>query len=706
MDFAKLFHPKAELYNSRSNPDYTKGRYSMAAEKELLHGIALMKEGKEEGFNILYSHTYNYVYGRARSIMKTESDAQDLTQETFIQAYKGIASLEDANNIYAWLGGIVFRQGAKLYNKTKQELLLNEDQDYIFDEVETKDVDALPEESAELKATTDVVMGMIDELPELQRSAIVSFYYDHMKIEEIAKVFGCSVNTIKSRLNYAKKFLKSKVEEHQKQYRYKLFSFSPAVLLLALRGLLTSEKYTMAPESAEKVYHVACDALGITSSTVAVGAVGVAAASVTGAGSTGAAGAATGTAVTAGATAIEGAAISATATASAAGTATTVATAAKAGGLIGKFLAISTAAKTGTVVLATAIIGGGATTAVLVSNNNPEPPAIVQEVVIDEPEATMTPVPTVTIAPTATLFPEPTATPIPTSTPESTKVPTHTHDYTYKHSVVTSPTCSEIGTVEETCSCGEVRIVELPITDCVYETFTERTTCTETVTTKCIFCKTILAEETLPDTHVEGEWETIIEATCTHEGTRQKRCLVSGCDTILLTESVPTNDNHPFVWDTNGDTRTQICSECGTHGLTEYRYGDIWGYYDDTAANELWAMINERRATEQVAILDDWGNVTGVKNRDAFLYDSSLAEKAKARAIEAAAIDDSGANSSDECLAVCRVETDNLRWFYTSGNEYVLRQSEHLYGGVAFFRYDPDNSGKDLISYAILELGN
>jgi len=328
----------------------------------------------------------------------------------------------------------VFRQGAKLYNKTKKELLLNEDQDYIFDEVETKDVDALPEQSAEVKATTDVVMGMIDELPELQRSAVVSFYYDHLKIEEIAKVFDCSVNTIKSRLNYAKKFLKSKVEEHQKQYSYKLFSFSPAVLLLALRGLLASEKYTMAPESAEKVYHVACDALGITASAVTAGAVGVAASSAAGAGataaagtvaSTGATGAVAGTAATAGTAALEGAAIGATATASAAGTATTVATAAKAGGLIGKFLAMSTAAKTGAVVLATAVIGGGATTAVLLSNNNPEPPAIVQEVVIDEPEITLTPEPTVTIAPKTT--PE-TTTPAPTATldPIATIVPTAT----------------------------------------------------------------------------------------------------------------------------------------------------------------------------------------------------------------------------------------------------------------------------------------
>ena len=76
----------------------------MAVERELLKGINLLKEGKEEGFNILYSYTYNYVYGRARVIMKNEEDALDLTQETFVQAYKGIQQLEDMKNIYASSG--------------------------------------------------------------------------------------------------------------------------------------------------------------------------------------------------------------------------------------------------------------------------------------------------------------------------------------------------------------------------------------------------------------------------------------------------------------------------------------------------------------------------------------------------------------------------------------------------------------------------
>ena len=38
--------------------------------------------------------------------MHDEADALDLTQETYIQAYRGIGSIEDANNVYAWLGGI------------------------------------------------------------------------------------------------------------------------------------------------------------------------------------------------------------------------------------------------------------------------------------------------------------------------------------------------------------------------------------------------------------------------------------------------------------------------------------------------------------------------------------------------------------------------------------------------------------------------
>lgn len=249
----------------------------MAVERELLKGIELLKAGKEEGFNILYSHTYNYVYGRARVIMKNDEDALDLAQETFVQAYKGIQQLEDVNNIYAWLGSITYRQGMKMFRKRK-EVLVGEDAEGIFEEVEDEDSDYHPEASADEKATADIVKSLIDELPELQKATIMAYYYDNMKIDEIAEVFECSSNTIKSRLNYAKKFLKTKVEEHEKANRYKLHSLTPAVFILAFRSLLSGEKYVMSAAVASKVAKdVAVSATAQTTATsVAAGAATVA----------------------------------------------------------------------------------------------------------------------------------------------------------------------------------------------------------------------------------------------------------------------------------------------------------------------------------------------------------------------------------------------------------------------------------------------
>lgn len=194
----------------------------MAAEQELIKGIRMIGQGNQEGFQILYTHTYNYVYNRAKYIMKNEQDALDLTQETFIQAYKGILKLEDENNVYAWLNGIVYRQGMRIFRK-KKELLEDEEAESIFENITAEDTAIQPEAVVDKKETAEIMIKMIEELPELQKEAIIAFYYYNMKIEAIAKKCGCSANTIKSRLNYAKKYLRNRVEQHEKQNGYKLY---------------------------------------------------------------------------------------------------------------------------------------------------------------------------------------------------------------------------------------------------------------------------------------------------------------------------------------------------------------------------------------------------------------------------------------------------------------------------------------------------
>ena len=253
----------------------------MAVTKELKDAIHKMQTGDDTGFAIFYEQTYPYVYAKAKYIMHNEEDALDLTQETFIQAYRGISSISDVNNVYAWIGGILYRQGMKIFNK-KKELLTGEEQDYLFEEMESND--ATPEQTVEQQATVNIIKGMIDELPELQRVAIMAFYYDNMKIDEIASMCECSSNTIKSRLNYAKKFLKEKVEVHEKQNRYKLCSVSPAILLLAFRSLFAEPQYKMPAQAVKGVYMASCNSLGINtvSSVVAGGSTYASAGTVAG----------------------------------------------------------------------------------------------------------------------------------------------------------------------------------------------------------------------------------------------------------------------------------------------------------------------------------------------------------------------------------------------------------------------------------------
>ena len=336
----------------------------MAVEKELIHGINAMMNGKEEGFNVLYSYTYNYVYGRAKLIMKNEEDALDLTQETFIQAYKNIHTLENAHNIYAWLGSIVYRQGMRIYRKRKNELLVEEEAESIFTDVISEDKDFHPEESTELEATAKIIKDMIDELPELQRVAIMAFYYDNMKIDEIAEVFECSSNTIKSRLNYAKKALKEKVEAHEKANRYKLHSLTPAVLLAACKSLFTEKEYMLAAEGAKIAYRGVCDSVGFVTNTASVTSAAATEASAT-AGTT-TASTATGTATTA--------------------TATSASTVATGAASVAVKTGLSLGAKLLIGVAATLTVGLGGVGVATATGNLDIPSFFQQEVVIDDEE--------------------------------------------------------------------------------------------------------------------------------------------------------------------------------------------------------------------------------------------------------------------------------------------------------------------------------
>lgn len=238
-----------------------------------------MKRGEEKGFNTVYSATYNRVYFRAKQIMKKEEDAQDLTQIVFTEAYKCIHTLQAPEALYNWLDGITYNQGMKIYRKQK-DVLLTEEAEGIFEEIESNDISSMPELTADQQATADIIKGIIEELPELQRAAVVAYYFDGLKVEQIAEMMECSVNTVKSRLNYARKYMKNRVEEKEKEEGYRLHVFGLPVLLGALKKL--AEETSLSAYAAQKVYDEACSSVGLQATTISMSSAGAAAGATTG----------------------------------------------------------------------------------------------------------------------------------------------------------------------------------------------------------------------------------------------------------------------------------------------------------------------------------------------------------------------------------------------------------------------------------------
>ena len=204
--------------------------------------------------------------------------------------------------------------------------------------------------------------------------------------------------------------------------------------------------------------------------------------------------------------------------------------------------------------------------------------------------------------------------------------------------------------------------------------------------------------------HTSSDWTVTKEATCSTNGTKVKNCTTCGIQTA--SETIDSNGSHNYAWVTNGDTRTMTCSGCNNTSITEYKFGDVWGYYDDAPAEELWYWIDAQRNATRINTYDDWGNVIDTITVASLNRNADLCAKAKTRAIEAATNFSHGSNT-DECLAwgygtaVAAYEA----WCYSPSHIRAMVDSAYSIGGVAWFWYDSDNSGTNLTPIAVLELG-
>jgi len=136
--------------------------------------------------------------------------ADDLAQETFIQAWRNLKSFRQEARFSTWLYRIATNCWLMHARKRREELLGDRDADVVDEETET-----MPQISESAGDHASASMRKLDLeramalLSEAERAAIVQCYHNDLSHEEAAFVLGCPVGTVKTHVFRAKQKLKS-----------------------------------------------------------------------------------------------------------------------------------------------------------------------------------------------------------------------------------------------------------------------------------------------------------------------------------------------------------------------------------------------------------------------------------------------------------------------------------------------------------------
>ena len=147
-------------------------------------------------------------------------DVDDIVQELFVRAWKGIPRFRGEAQFSTWLYRIAVNTAIKHRTKQRSDNAISLSAENLAGGLESLQApdDAAPTQggdpfrAVQHKERDTEVRKAVLALPEKQRTVVVLHYFEGHSCEEISKIVGCSLGTVWSRLHYACKRLKGVLE--------------------------------------------------------------------------------------------------------------------------------------------------------------------------------------------------------------------------------------------------------------------------------------------------------------------------------------------------------------------------------------------------------------------------------------------------------------------------------------------------------------
>ncbi|MBI5206570.1 MAG: sigma-70 family RNA polymerase sigma factor [Candidatus Firestonebacteria bacterium] len=199
----------------------------MVATDDKYEDLALIKEalnGKKEAFGKLIEKYQTPIYNLAFRMMGNHEEAYDVTQDSFLRAYKALKSFRIEYSFFTWLYTIslnVCRNNLKR-KKIICFFSINSPPKNADDNITSMDLAdnrMNPEILYEEKRKREVIQSAIMKLPDKYKSIIVERYIEGLSYEEIAKIEKLPLGTVKTQIHRARKILVGYLKKTNKMIR-------------------------------------------------------------------------------------------------------------------------------------------------------------------------------------------------------------------------------------------------------------------------------------------------------------------------------------------------------------------------------------------------------------------------------------------------------------------------------------------------------
>lgn len=169
--------------------------------------VAEARTGSADAWDALFKRYRLPLYAYLWELLHDDQATLDAVQETFLQAFRHLSNLRDDAKFGGWLFAIAHQKALQHFRRTKRS---------PFEETEIPESEPAPIDSPDefliREEEKEKFYSALNQIPLPQRSALLLHFIEDFSLEEISKITGATIGTVKSRIFYGKKALKELYE--------------------------------------------------------------------------------------------------------------------------------------------------------------------------------------------------------------------------------------------------------------------------------------------------------------------------------------------------------------------------------------------------------------------------------------------------------------------------------------------------------------